>query len=894
MTDSPNDQDDTSQLPLQEWVDDVADQFEAAWDPCASPAAIAETLGDATGERRRLLLHELVKIDLECRWQAGQQRHLDDYLSELPELLGPDSTLPDELVLAARSIAQRHGGDVSLAGDFGDYELLEEIARGGMGVVYKARQVSLDRIVALKMILAGQLASETDLRRFHTEAAAAAALDHPGIVPIFEVGQHEGQHFFSMGFVEGQSLAAIVARGPLEPHQAAEIVKAVAEAAQYAHEKGLIHRDLKPANILMDRAGNPRVTDFGLAKQVTGDRGLTVSGQILGTPSYMPPEQAAGKLQEIGPASDVYALGGVLYTLLTGRLPFQTANPLDTLRYVVEREPIAPRRLKAHIPRDLETICLRAMQKKPEKRYQTAADLAADLERYLNGYAIVARRVGPVGRMIRWAKRSRAVATSLLLVAILGLVAAFLAYQSHQANERLLQHAFNEAVLEMWSGNLDKADEAIEEAERLGAATGFVLMLRGQLALHRNETEDAAKHLERAVQLLPDSPAAQAMLAVAYWQDGKWEKCEKTLEHLDLLPPVTPEDYLFKGYAQATIDPSRGLENIDKAIRLRPNWTIAHALGAEVRSWVAQDQMDPSLIEQASDDARIVKKMLPDKSLGPQVSLYANLVAATIYAGQPQNQEEALDRAKQDFQKLGALPASGWSVLLRYRYLEYRGNGDEAFQEMKLARRNVKSSWPPTFYALGLYRRGDFRGALNVLDGLDKNDLGAFQETMRMFILAELPGGHEKAMAVYRKATGRHQGTTPIFQNALLYLLGRREDAVAAYCEFQLPKALAKVRDGSCRELLDYNRGRTTPDELLSAVEDSTYHECNAHFFIAMSLLAEGDRAGAREHFGKCISTGCFDFDASDWSRSFLARMDQDPNWPRWIVPKAEATLQPP
>ena len=196
---------------------------------------------------------------------------------------------------------------------FGDYELLHELARGGMGVVYKARQTTLNRIVALKMIIAGQLASEDEVRRFYLEAEAAANLDHPGIVPIFEVGQHEGQHYFSMGFVEGRSLAQKVADGPLSPREAALFTRDVAEAAQYAHNKGVIHRDLKPANVLLDSQGRPKVTDFGLAKKLKGDSGLTATGQVMGTPSYMPPEQASGK-SDVGPLADVYSLGAILFT----------------------------------------------------------------------------------------------------------------------------------------------------------------------------------------------------------------------------------------------------------------------------------------------------------------------------------------------------------------------------------------------------------------------------------------------------------------------------------------------------------------------------------------------------------------------------------------------------
>ena len=252
---------------------------------------------------------------------------------------------------------------------FGDYEIIREIARGGMGVVFQARQMSLNRPVALKMILAGQLANDVDVKRFYTEAEAAANLDHPGIVPIYEVGQHEDQHYFSMGFVEGQSLSHRLADGPLPPREAAELIGRVSEAIEFAHQHGVIHRDLKPANILLDKNGNPRVTDFGLAKKIESDSGLTGSGQIMGTPSYMPPEQAGVKRGEVGPAADVYALGATLYALITGRPPFQASTPLDTVLLVVEAEPVPPSRLVPGLPRDLDTICLKCLEKDPRRRY---------------------------------------------------------------------------------------------------------------------------------------------------------------------------------------------------------------------------------------------------------------------------------------------------------------------------------------------------------------------------------------------------------------------------------------------------------------------------------------------------------------------------------------------
>ena len=301
---------------------------------------------------------------------------------------------------------------------FGDYEIVREIARGGMGVVFRARQLSLNRTVALKMILAGQLANDTDVKRFYTEAEAAANLDHPGIVPIFEVGQHQGQHYFSMGFVEGQSLSQRLAEGPFPARAAAELIRRVGEAIEYAHQRGVIHRDLKPANILLDRDGSPRVTDFGLAKKLETNSGLTGSGQIMGTPSYMPPEQAGNGRGEVGPAADVYALGATLYCLLTGRPPFQAATPMDTVLQVINDEPAPPRRLNPSIPRDLETICLKCLEKAQGKRYASATALQEDLGRYLDGKPTLARPVTKVERAAKWARRRPAIAALLAVLAV--------------------------------------------------------------------------------------------------------------------------------------------------------------------------------------------------------------------------------------------------------------------------------------------------------------------------------------------------------------------------------------------------------------------------------------------------------------------------------------------
>jgi serine/threonine-protein kinase len=323
--------------------------------------------------------------------ESGQQPDETQWLA-----LHPD--LADELraFLASQRSIERIAGPLRTPpsggslGRLGDYELLEEIARGGMGVVYKARQVSLHRIVALKMILAGQLASAADVRRFRLEAEAAACLDHPHIVPIYEVGEQEGQHFFSMKLIEGGSLAQRRENYQREVRAAVELLRQVARAIHFAHQRGILHRDLKPANILLDAEGRPYVTDFGLARRVDGGGVLTQSGAIVGTPSYMAPEQARSE-KALSVAADVWALGAILYECLTGRPPFQAGSPLDTLLQVLEREPEPLSRLRPGLPRDLEIICLKCLQKDPGKRYASAAALAGDLESYLAGRPIQAR-----------------------------------------------------------------------------------------------------------------------------------------------------------------------------------------------------------------------------------------------------------------------------------------------------------------------------------------------------------------------------------------------------------------------------------------------------------------------------------------------------------------------
>jgi hypothetical protein len=305
---------------------------------------------------------------------------------------------------------------------FGNYELVEEVGLGGMGIVWRAQQTGLNRTVALKMIRGGMLADADDVRRFYAEAEAAANLQHPNIVAIHEIGEFEGQHYYSMDFVEGKNLAELCDGKPLPARRAAELIATIADAVQFAHQRGILHRDLKPQNVMIDEHGAPRLTDFGLAKRLDRDSGLTQTGAVLGSPSYMAPEQAQGRTDRIAPHTDVYSLGAILYEMLTGRAPFRADSPAETMMRVINDEPAAPSKRNADVPRDLETICLKCLEKDPARRYATARELAEDTRRFLGGEPIVARPASALRKAESWLRRRPALIGGLGAVLIFGLI----------------------------------------------------------------------------------------------------------------------------------------------------------------------------------------------------------------------------------------------------------------------------------------------------------------------------------------------------------------------------------------------------------------------------------------------------------------------------------------
>jgi len=852
----------------------------------------------------------------------------------------------------------------------GDFEIVRELGRGGMGIVYEARQVSLNRKVALK-VLSGSLGLTTKaVIRFQREAEAAARLHHTNIVPIYATGEQEGAHYYAMELIEGPGLDQVIAQiremqkpasqegGPVaaspsaatasrttapvdwvsrtmgfappdvsagttsETHSlnssslsggtgyfdtVARMMAEVADALDYAHAQGVIHRDIKPSNLLLSPAGRLSLNDFGLARMLE-QPGMTISGEFVGSPMYMSPEQIAVGRAPLDHRTDIYSLGATLYELLTLQPPFQGVRRDQVIAQIIGKEPKPPRSINRRIPPDLETICLKMMEKDPDKRYQTAGSAAEDLRRYVNRFAISARRIGPVGRVVRWAKRNRATAAALCFVVLLGLVAGVFAYREQRSEQRALeerrQHAVERAMLSAISGDFDGAEKAIAEAEVLGTSHGSVRIVRGLLAIHRGDNRQAIEHLKQAVKLLPRSVAAYSLLAQAYVADGQGDRSEIIfIDHIEKLPAVTPEDYLFKGHAESWADSPRALKTLDEAIRRRDS-TIARVVRAGARTNVALDTGNVDMAQSAIEDAGVAKSMMPGNSMAIGTELQAHLVAVRVFrdAGEKDRADASLRQAGRVARELEQFPALPMSYMWRWLYLNSTAQEEAAHEVARKGYQEAASAVTRYIYLLSLYEQGEFAKALEVIERVagaaevSSRDakLAGGAYFMRPFILAELPDGPSRALQACRENCELfRQGYLAIFNQAALLFLGKREEAMAACRElYNHPERLPDLRREHMLRILAYCGGVISQEELLKAEIGSRGNQCEAHFYVALDRLAQGDRTGAREHFQKALATGLSEWLEYEWSRLFLKRMDQDPMWPIWI-PLQEPAPQP-
>jgi eukaryotic-like serine/threonine-protein kinase len=499
----------------------VCTQFELAWNSLPSLPAIESYLTGASQEDYPHLLESLIRSQRELEASSGRETELSEFVLRFPSdrgvILRAFIDTSEVEKLDGLSKTHKFGHDSTLSAisqtqaptQLGSFVIQQEIARGGMGIIYRARHAELDRIVALKIIRSGQLANESEVARFRQEAMAAAGLQHEGIVPVYEVGSDQGFHFYSMPLIEGEDLGSKFSVGPQEAREIARIVRDVAIAVQFAHDHGVVHRDLKPRNILVDTLGKIHILDFGLATFIDREQasltGITQTGEVIGTPAYMSPEQVVGKADKL---SDVYSLGAILYAGLCGRPPHQAATVMETLRQILDREPVAPQGMNPLIPKDLETITLKLISKSPAHRYQSAAVLADELTRFLDGRPIQARPISPPEQLWRWAKRQPVVAglaTAVFVSLSLGFAASLWMYSIARSNEITA---------------IQNADIAAQTVKKYltDVANNPELKAAGMEALRRDLLRNAQQFYQQLERQPTNSPKLEKNLADTHFQ----------------------------------------------------------------------------------------------------------------------------------------------------------------------------------------------------------------------------------------------------------------------------------------------------------------------------------------------------------------------------------------
>jgi predicted Zn-dependent protease len=801
---------------------------------------------------------------------------------------------------------------------------------GGMGAVWLVRDLQFERLLALK-VMKSDRANSDRICRFLNEARITARLAHPSVVPVHAMGWlADGRPYYTMKLVEGDTLADRLKSGSdvtSERLFLLQVFARVCQALAFAHYKGVIHRDLKPIHVMVGAHGEVYIIDWGLAK-VFGQSDVlapaesspwlspmwSIDGQAMGTWPYMPPEQANGQINDMDRRSDVFGLGAILCEILTGEPPY--VGPPDDVKRHACRADLAgayARLASCGADDDLIKLAKRCLVKKPEHRLKDAGEVATAVTTYLADVeeraqkaklaqavaeekaerarekAEAERRARELAEKARWRMLWGSACAALFLVALTG--AGFFAWRHSEARQKILADTLDRAFTAAMSGDLDAAEKATAEAERAGASTGRVEMLRGQIALHRGQSQKARQHLEEAVRLLPDSVPARGMLAAAYADDGHWERYDRMIREMEELTPSAPEDFLFKGYAEANLEPARGLETIKQAFARRPMMGgIELLLRAEVRALVAQDT-DPEEAEGAVQDAKYARELLHDNPRPLWVSLNAHLAKAGVheYRGEQEKRRAELELAGKDADALKDSTALPEAVVYRWLYFRELGRQEEVLDELRRASENTDHVYATYCCALTLYRRGqpgDLEEALRVLEKRP----GTYNDRLLPFVLAE----HDyrkadwpaRALKVSEKYAAQSRDGAAVMdtQGALLCLLGKKREAVEA------SKALLKRQDQfytlrrePILRCVRYIAGELSAEELLGRAGRSQWDQCLAHYYIAMNKLTEGDRQGAKEHFKKVIKTRAFLWGPYDMSWVFLSRLEKPSTWPPWI-----------
>jgi tetratricopeptide (TPR) repeat protein len=784
---------------------------------------------------------------------------------------------------------------------------------GGMGVVWCARDLQFQRLVAVKVMKVAESRDQDRVRQFRREACISAQLTHPSIVPVHAMGTlADGRPYYIMKFVKGERMDLLVKdllkAGPDAASQRSTLLQVflrVCQALAFAHSKQVIHNDLKPRNVMVGEHGEVQVMDWGEAKVLTESDGQPRAV----TYQYASPEQAKGHIEHIDRRSDVFGLGAMLCEILTGNPPYIASTEEDLKQQASNAELADARERLECCGADAQLIDLARACLSPEPN-DRPEDASVVEKRLTDCLASVEERL----RKAKLARQRMLWLAVALATALLGLVAAGLfawlaqaaklkqveaerdrlaAQQAYEAEKR--QSALDRALTAAMSGDLDTAEQKTAEAERAGASAGQVHMLRGQIALHRGQSRDAIRHLKEAVRLLPNSVAARGMLAAAYADDGHWVRFDRTIREMEELTPLSAEDFLFKGYAWANLEPVQGLQMIKQAFdfdrRPRPMVGIALLLRAEVRAFVAQDTDNLEAAKGAVLDATYAREFLRDNPTAIWVSLEAHLAKAGVHEhrNQPEQRRAELELARKDADALKPFTALPEAVVFRWIYFREVGEEEKVLDEMREASKNTEHMYVTSCCALALYRRGDLKEAFDVLDRRH----GTYTDRLLPIVLAELdyPDKHNwpaRALKTYEEYAARTQdGAAVMDAQSVLRLLGMKEDAVkASQALLEQNDRFYTLRREPIVRCARYNAGKLKADELIQLAGSSQWDRCLAHYSVAMTKLAEGDRDGARKHFDEAVKTRASGWGEYDLSWVFRDRLDKDPNWPPRIPKK--------
>lgn len=818
----------------------------------------------------------------------------------------------------------------------GDFVVERQIGAGGMGVVYRARQISLNRPVALKVLPPYLRYSESARTRFYREIEAAARLQHRHLVAVYTTGEEVGAAYYAMELIEGPALNDLIAELritplpelkscqwqqsantsagdstlevagdktplPTNPEPAtdlsllqskggyfrtvAQLMADVAEGLDYAHAQAVVHRDVKPSNLLFSPEGEIHLSDFGLAR-VGEHPGLTRTGEVLGTPFYMAPEQVSSELGEVDGRTDVYALGATLYELLTLRPPLVGQSRDQVTSQIMVEQPLPPRARNRQVPIDLNTICLKALEKQPSRRYQSAGQMADDLRNFAEGRPINTRPAGLASRGFRWLERYRATAAVALGMLALLAAASFFAYRSYQSEARWtdakFDRVFETAQFAALEGDLERAAAAIDEAEQLGASTAQLNLLRGQLELNAGRYQQACDKLERAVAAMPDSVAAHALLATAYDSNEQNDQVAKVLKRLKQLKPVKLQDYLLLGQARLYRNEQEGIALLDEAVKLDKTNVVSRLVRGNALIHLAKVSGNPTHAEAALGDLRIATELLDANAFLLSRTLEARLIAASTdkLHGDADRYQENLNEAALLADKLSEFPENYRTHRWRAFYFDFVGNDAEALQSWR-AMKNTRIA----YYVIALFRLGKFDEALQLCDERLQRYPGArFTEYFRALLLSTQTDDCNKVLAAFvRDGKETLDRLNAHRFHFVIYCLAGQLEKANRYSRQLRDTAREFGTHGWQAQLLNYTCGDLDDQTLLEQAAQSRLALIEAHFLVGMSQLAQGNRTAASEHFKASAEFNAVTMLEGPLSRAFLAQLERDPRWPPWI-----------